>query len=233
MGAPVDNAERQQQRPRGLIGGAVVLPFKLLGILLFLLFVSILLEYLGLAFFWSEQGWRHSQAMFEAELAWLNANFKESLILEEPGQTMAWLLGQLYERLFVKSGFAEFAQHRIRGQQGRFLGGLSQLYVLIEDYVLAALYTALTFVVRLLVLVLAIFTGAVDGLVRRDLRKFGAGRESSFVYHRAKQTLVPLPVAPWLIYLALPVSLNPALVLLPCAAMLGLAITAATFKKYL
>lgn len=49
----------------------------------------------------------------------------------------------------------------------------------------------LTFVVRLVILVMTIplflmaaFTGLVDGLVRRDLRKFGAGRESSYLYHK-------------------------------------------------
>lgn len=113
---------------------------------------------------------------------------------------------------------------------------------MLQDYSLAALFTVFTFVVRLAVLTLAmplflltVITGAVDGLMRRDLRKFGADRESSFVYHRAKRTLLPLMVSPWVIYLFLPWSLNPSWVLLPCAALLGcmVAITAATFKKYL
>src|SRR5690606_18356926 len=108
MAAPVDNAQRQQAKPRGVIGNTLALPFKLLGILLFSLLISILMEYLGIAFFWAEQGWRHSQAMFEAELGWLSSGFKQSLIFEEPGQTMAWLLGQAYEWLFVNSGFLDF-----------------------------------------------------------------------------------------------------------------------------
>ena len=75
----------------------------------------------------------------------------------------------------------------------------------------------------------------VDGLVRRDIRKFGAGRESGFIYHRAKAALMPLAVLPWVIYLALPVSLHPLLILLPGAMLLGLAmnIAAGSFKKYL
>src|SRR3546814_18422025 len=59
-------------------------------------------------------------------------------------------------------------------------------------YLNAAAFTTLTFLVRLLHLVLtlplillAAFVGLVDGLVRRDVRKFGAGRESGFFYHRA------------------------------------------------
>ncbi|RMN76952.1 hypothetical protein ALQ56_01693, partial [Pseudomonas syringae pv. papulans] len=76
---------------------------------------------------------------------------------------------------------------------------------------LAAVYLTFTFVVRLTILVLAtpvfllaMFTGFVDGLIRRDLRKFGAGRESSFVYHRAKRAVIPLLLVPWIMYLSLP-----------------------------
>lgn len=243
MAAPTQTAHQQQDSSRGLIGGTLSLPFKLIGILLFSLLVSLILEYVGIYFFWPEQGWRHSQAMLEAELDWLSDNFKASLIVHEPVETLTWLIAGVYEWLFVKTGFVEFAeQARIRSRQDGIAAGLSQAYLVIEDYALATLYVTLIFLVRLLVLVLAvplfllaIFTGVVDGLMRRDLRRFGAGRESSFIYHRAKACLLPLLVAPWLIYLALPISVNPALVLLPCAAMLGVAfaITAATFKKYL
>ena len=127
-------------------------------------------------------------------------------------------------------------------QSNGFSGWTNQLYVRVEDFVLAAVYVTFTFVVRLAILVLstplfllATFTGFVDGLMRRDLRRFGAGRESSFVYHRAKRAVIPLLIVPWIIYLSLPFSLNPIAIFLPCAAMLGIttAITAATFKKYL
>ena len=95
---------------------------------------------------------------------------------------------------------------------------------------------------RLLVLCLtlplflmAAFVGLVDGPVRRDIRRFGAGRESGFIYHRARASLIPLAVLPWVTYLALPVSVHPLLILLPSAVLLGVAvcIAAATFKKYL
>lgn len=80
-----------------------------------------------------------------------------------------------------------------------------------EYYLVAAAFKALTFLVRLLVLVLVLtlplplfimaFVGFVDGLVRRDVRKFGAGgRESGFIYHHAKALLMPQAVLPWVIY---------------------------------
>ncbi|GHU04878.1 hypothetical protein FACS1894158_06150 [Betaproteobacteria bacterium] len=111
-----------------------------------------------------------------------------------------------------------------------------------ETDLIAAAYTVLVFLVRLLVLtlslplfLLAALTGLVDGLVRRDVRRFGAGRESGFVYHRARASLAPLSVLPWVTYLALPVSVPPLFILLPGAVVLGgvVCLSAATFKKYL
>ncbi|MDR2260945.1 MAG: DUF4400 domain-containing protein, partial [Azoarcus sp.] len=52
---------------------------------------------------------------------------------------------------------------------------------------------------------------------------------------RARASLAPLAVLPWALYLALPVRVAPLFILLPGAALLGLAvcISAATFKNYL
>jgi hypothetical protein len=52
---------------------------------------------------------------------------------------------------------------------------------------------------------------------------------------RRKNVAGEFEVVPWVTYLALPVSVNPLLILLPGAALLGVAvcIAAATFKKYL
>ncbi len=65
---------------------------------------------------------------------------------------------------------------------------------------------------------MAAFTGLVDGLARRDLRRFGVGRESSYLYRKARGTIIPLAIFPWTFYLALPISISAMLVLLPCAA---------------
>ena len=75
----------------------------------------------------------------------------------------------------------------------------------------------------------------VDGLVQRDLRRWGGGRESSFVYHYAKKAALPLVVTSWVVYLALPFSLHPGFIVLPFAVLfaLSVAVTASTFKKYL
>jgi integrating conjugative element membrane protein (TIGR03747 family) len=216
---------------------------RIIGLLVASLLFSILIEFVGLLLFWGDQGWLHSQAMLTSELGWLSEHFKSSLFLKQPGQTIAQLLDFLNQWLLVKTGVADFAQQaRVSSQGNGVWSWINQLYVSIESFVLAAVYVIFTFVVRLTILVLATplfllatLTGFVDGLMRRDLRKFGAARESSFVYHRAKRAVMPLLIVPWIIYLSLPFSLNPMVVFLPCAVMLGITveITAATFKKYL
>ncbi|NDL66055.1 TIGR03747 family integrating conjugative element membrane protein [Acerihabitans arboris] len=137
---------------------------------------------------------------------------------------------------------SEQARVGIRNQAHDFRYYLGLVYIHLDSYVIAAAYTILVFMVRLLVLCLtlpmfmmAAFVGLVDGLVRRDIRRFGAGRESGFIYHRAKASLTPLAVLPWVTYLALPVSVNPLWILLSGAILLGVAvdITSGSFKKYI
>ncbi|QGF92957.1 TIGR03747 family integrating conjugative element membrane protein [Pseudomonas sp. CFSAN084952] len=243
MATSVQNTPPQPIQRRGLIVSVIGLFFRIIGLLFASLLFSVLIEFAGLLLFWGDQGWRHSQAMLATELGWLSEHFKFSLILQQPGQTIVQWLAFLNQWLLVKTGFADFAQQaRVSSQGNGFWSWTNQLYVSNEDFVLAAVYVAFTFVVRLTILVLAMplfgvamFTGFVDGLMRRDLRKFGAGRESSFVYHRAKRAMAPLLVAPWIVYLSLPFSLNPLFIFIPSAAMLGIttAVTATTFKKYL
>ncbi|MBS7420394.1 TIGR03747 family integrating conjugative element membrane protein [Pseudomonas syringae] len=243
MATSVQNTPPQPIQRPGLIVSAIGLVLRIIGLLIASLLFSILIEFAGLLLFWGDQGWRHSQAMLNSELGWLSEHFKASLILRQPEKAIIQWLDVLNQWLVVKTGFADFAQQaRASSQSNGFWSWTNQLYVSIEDFMLAAVYVTFTFVVRLTILVLAtplfllaMFTGFVDGLMRRDLRKFGAGRESSFVYHRAKRAVIPLLIVPWIIYLSLPFSLNPMAVFLPCAVLLGVttAITAATFKKYI
>ncbi|RXF63966.1 integrating conjugative element membrane protein [Pseudomonas syringae] len=243
MATPTQNTPPQPIQRPGLIVSAIGLILRIIGLLIASLLFSILIEFAGMLLFWGDQGWRHSQAMLTSELGWLSEHFKDSLLIQQPGLAIVRMLDFLNQWLLVKTGFADFAlEARVSSQGNGFWSWINQLYVSIEDFVLAVVYVTFTFVVRLTILalatplfLLAMFTGFVDGLMRRDLRKFGAGRESSFVYHRAKRAVMPLLIVPWIIYLSLPFSLNPMAVFLPCALMLGIAmaITAATFKKHL
>ncbi|MFB1118462.1 TIGR03747 family integrating conjugative element membrane protein [Dickeya dadantii] len=249
MSDPAAAAQHQQTRQQSLLASVITLPFRLLGVLIGSLLISIIVECAGMHLFWKDQGWRHSQAMLQYEMGHLSNHFTRSAIVQEPGRTAHQIVDTGYEWMFVKTGLferikqiAERARSPSQTPKHDFRYFVSQVYVWSENYLIAAAFTTLTFMVRLLVLVLtlplilmAVFVGLVDGLVRRDVRRFGSGRESGFIYHRAKAALLPLAMLPWVTYLALPISVHPLLILLPGAALLGFAValTASSFKKYL
>jgi integrating conjugative element membrane protein (TIGR03747 family) len=78
---------------------------------------------------------------------------------------------------------------------------------------------------------MAYITGFTDGLVERYLRRAGAGRESSSLYHRAKYLQLTGGVLIAVIFLCAPWHLNLILFLLPVAALTGV-VTRLQWKYY-
>jgi integrating conjugative element membrane protein (TIGR03747 family) len=240
-------------RSPGPATAILTFPFQLFGVLCGSLLLSILIECLGVHFFWPSEGWHHAESMLHYEREQLSTDFRESLVFSDPASTAQRLVSTAYDRVFIRSGLSSKANTQnssksrsTSGNQGKGLAGLHDLlhaaYSQLDEYALAAGYTVLTFLVRLIVLTLTLplfalgaCVGLVDGLVRRDLRRFGVEHESGFVYHRARAAIVPIAALPWTIYLAYPVSVHPLFILLPSAIALSVAIniTASTFKKYL
>lgn len=249
MADAASTARQQQVREQSWVGRTITLPFRFIFVMLLSLFMSIIFEWVGIYFFWPEQGWHHARDMMFTELDWISEDFTESFIIQEPGRSAGAVIETAYQVAFVDTGIvgffsgqSEVFHNNAQLDDGSWQSAVGSTVVAVEDYALGAVFTALTFLVRLLVLLLttplfimATALGIVDGLVRRDLRRFGAGLESGFIYHRARSTIKPLAVAPWIIYLAMPISISPILILLPCAAMLALSvsITVGSFKKYL
>lgn len=245
MPDPSTAAQRQQARQQGWIAGLIAMPFRLFGLLCGSLLLAILVEWIGMLFFWSDQGTHHAERILEHELDQLSSDFRRSLVTEAPLQTSRQLIEWTREHVVVRSGlhdWIESSHHPVEDRRPGLKRLLELAYVSLEPYIVAAGYIALTFLVRLVVLCLALplfltaaFVGLIDGLVRRDLRRFGAGRESGFLYHRARTLILPFAVLPWVVYLALPVSMHPLWILLPAAILLSVAVnvTVGSFKKYL
>ncbi len=213
--------------------------------LLFALLFSIVLEWLGMVFWWPDEGLRHSREMLEAEVGYLQADFRRSLVSSDPAHFAQTVADKAYVVLFEWTRLVDLlgwlGKPPMAGESGLRVR-LHQLYQPLAQYILAALQITQVFALRLAILLLAtpVFLlfgvmALVDGLVRRDLRRWGGGRESSFIYHWSKRSALPLLVTAWVIYLALPFSLHPSWVILPFATLfaLSIAITASAFKKYL
>nr|WP_239689394.1 DUF4400 domain-containing protein [Pseudomonas syringae] len=137
MATPTQNTPPQPIQRPGLIFSAIGLILRIIGLLIASLLFSILIEFAGMLLFWSDQGWRHSQAMLSSELGWLSEHFKASLIIQQPGQTIVQWLDFLNQWLLIRNGFADFAQlARVSSQGNGLWSWINQLYVSIENFVL-------------------------------------------------------------------------------------------------
>lgn len=202
----------------------------LLGSLLF----SLIVEWAGIAFLWPEQGAEHSHMMMNEELGWFAENVTQSLLVASPVNQLETLLHQTWQWLFIDTGFIPWLE-QMRNKDTLWLQ-------LADTYFQATVYVTLTFVLRIFILLLATplfmltaLVGITDGLVRRDIRRFGCGYESGFIYHHAKRTVIPVFFLAWIVYLSLPFSVNPCVILLPAALLFGISvsITTGSFKKYI
>ncbi|MGJ8517634.1 TIGR03747 family integrating conjugative element membrane protein [Carnimonas bestiolae] len=234
MASSAETAPRQRRASPGMIGFFMKLPFTLAWVILVSCVTSIILEWVGMYFgWWSLPGSDHARQSMMSEMGYLDSQFTRSLLVDSPGDFAAHVIDTANDWLFVRSGIAEWVDG---------LTGSDSWLAPAVGYMQAGIYVTLMTLTRCVILaltsplfLLAALVGFIDGLVRRDLRRFGAGRESAFVYHHAKRMVSPIFVTGWLIYLSLPFSIHPNLFLLPCALLFGLlvSVTTGSFKKYL
>ena len=130
--------------------------------------------------------------------------------------------------------------HSFKGQSGLFW--TEAVTTVIHCALLSAGNVTLTFLLRLAILLqalplfaLTIIVGLIDGLVRRDLRRFGAGHESGFVYHQARRMITSSVLATGLMWLTLPLCLEPKQMFVPGSIAIGfvISLTISSFKKYI
>ena len=238
---------QQYQPPRrkepGLIGQLFSALVQLLVWLVISLMLSIIIEWLGMIWFWPEQGADHAKAVLAADRAYLNQQlYDQSLAIRSDiivltGEAVVWVSRQSWLKALL---------HNVPDvADGSFLSSLQrwgyELYQRFEDYLQASTYVTQTFVIRLALILfslpiflVAALVGGVDGLVERDLRRWGGGRESSNVFNLARRSVVPSFVAACVVYISLPFSINPVIVILPFAFLLGLAVRIGfeRLKKY-
>ena len=191
---------------------------------------NIFIEWFGIFFDWWElPGDKHSSAMLTKEINWLNSDFVG--VIGDPVRNIPTIARRLFAILFVWTGH-DYSQ--------AFLGYANGFGAV--DYASAAINAIYLFGVRagLLLFSLPIFVvfGLVaftDGLLQRDLRRFGGGRESAYLWHYAKRWVAPMLALPVIIYLAAPFSIYPPYLIIPFAMLFGFAVwlSSAFFKKYL
>lgn len=230
---------------QGLISKGLTAVAQAIKWLLFSLLFSIVVEWVGMNLWWPEQGLNHSRMMLSHEIGYLDTDFRRSIVTSDPARFAKKVADGTYHYLFEVTRFVAFLRWvspSPRAEEAGLRPTLHKVYRPIAEFVIAAMQVTQVFSVRLAILMLATpvfllfsLVALVDGLVRRDLRRWGGGRESSFVYHYAKKVAIPLVVLTWVVYLSLPFSLHPTFVIIPFATLFALtvAVIASTFKKYL
>lgn len=191
----------------------------------FAIAISIIIEWIGMLFWWDTG---HSRRVLEQEVAYLSQLNGSTLLSLQPID-IAQMTSQWITRGFDALG----ANH--------WLPWLAEKIQPLFIAVSSAMDVTYTLIIRLATVVLAIpafiFWGAlalVDGLVERDIRKACGGIEQAFFYHHVKPFIKPALAMGCGLYLTLPFSFNPGLFFLLPQAVFFCAVyyTAATFKKY-
>jgi len=212
-----------------LIGNTIRFLFYVLLSMCLVLFVNIFVEVLGILFgWWPQPGSAHSEQMLRTELGWLNRDFHG--VLGSPGENSLRFSSYMYNAMFVWAGY-DIAQSIVNANANTGYVG----------YISASLNITQLFFIRIIILVFSlpvffifVIMAFVDGLMKRELRRFGGDRESGWLWHRVFQSIKPLSIAPFVLYLASPWSMHPTVVVLPFVLMISYAIWLSTlkFKKY-
>ena len=217
--------------------------FSLIGFLLLAWLFSIVVEIIGLFFFWSNEGALHSQEILKQELDYLNTDFKTSIIDTAPAVIAfdSAILIKYY--LFEWTHLIEFFEWLKEVPQGAsdMRISIARIAYATNEYFQAIINTTLIFAVRVSVATLSMpafaFVGTaalVDGLVQRELRIYGGGIERAMVYHHVKPWIKPAVMSTWFFYLGIPFSVHPNYIFVPAMTVFGIAIylTATLFKKH-
>ncbi|MCX9023863.1 DUF4400 domain-containing protein [Citrobacter portucalensis] len=208
-----------EQRPppsrpsQGPIGWLLSLAGRLIGLVIGALVLRIILELAGLYFWWPQEGSRHVFMVMKHEQAELvtalqpHAMGNEILVLLEKGATYVFMVNRLLQKPFTALA-----------------------------YTLVSFMQRLVWLASMLPLVcLCVLIGLTEGLVRRDLRRFGSGLESVFMHRYVIKSGSSVATTLWVFYLAQPLFLPATLVLLPAAFWFGVTIwmAAGSFKRWL
>lgn len=199
--------------PQGPFGWLLSLAGWFIGLVIGALVLRVVLELVGLCFWWPQEGSRHvfqviTQEHTELVLALQSHPLgNEILVLLEKGANRVLMANRLLQEPFT-----------------------------------ALAYTLVSFMQRLVwlatilpLLCLCAVTGLTEGLVQRDLRRFGSGLESVFLHRYVIRSGSSVATTLWVFYLAQPLFLPAMLILLPINLWFGITVwmTAGSFKRWL
>lgn len=199
--------------PQGPIGWLLSLTGRLIGLVIGALVLRIVLELTGLYFWWPQEGSRHVFQVMRQERAELvlalqsNPLGNEILVQLEKGANRGIMVNKLLQKPLTALAFTLLS----------FMQRLVWLAAILPLVCLCALI------------------GLTEGLVRRDLRRFGSGLESVFMHRYVIKSGSSVATTLWMVYLTQPLFLPAMLILLPAVLWFGITVrmAAGSFKRWL
>ncbi len=222
-----------ERQVSGFFSAFLMRAVRLVGFLIGALVLAVVVEWVGMLFFWEEPGAEHSEWMVMSEYQALDLAITEDAFA---GRHVAALAIQ-----FVGKGYWLLAQCTGIEYAAVLASQWSESSAVVA-YAQAALNSIQAFLLRLIVVILAVpafvlvaIMCGVEGLMRRALRRYGGGHESAYVFHHAKRAIAPSIYLPVIVYLSWPAPLSPLSVFLPALLVFSIALTltVSKFKKFL
>lgn len=236
MASESSNSMPQRKEP-GLVGRLFSGVLNIIFWLCLSLLISITIEWIGITFFWSEQGANHAKEMLKSEKHFLN----QRLV----GHTNHTIQTIVHTTQTINQWIAETSAKTSRQftpiRRNAYFKALNKYYQHSKEYIEVVPYVAQVFFTRIAIIlfslpvfILAGIFGATDGLIERDLRRWGGGRESSNLYNIARKSIFPVFIMACMIYLSLPTSIHPSWVIMPFVVVFGFAVRVSfeRLKKY-
>lgn len=236
--------DRAAPKSRGPVGALVALGLGVLASVVTSLFLGTAFEIMGLYAFWPAEGSNHAKSHVSDDLGYID-QFPRSVLAPDTvafARDMAGWARWPFDKVGIPTLIARAAQSdpNAGNRSTRLMRrGYIELVRWIEVFYTVAQDTAIRLSIAYFALpafFLAVMVGLVDGLVKRDLRKWCGGRESSFVYHHSKNYTAWFLTGGFALYLAWPFrGFNPtyAVLLFTVLVAASLSITVSSFKKYL
>lgn len=239
---------------RGPITLAFEIVFGLVAVSFTAVIVGVLIELGGSYTIWKGQGTQHVRSLVIQDLGYIAAAPKSIVVSDTVNfsHQMIRYIALPFEKFGVLKWYDKAHGKPQKNAEEKLGSGKRMKQSLdttthhvmqfISKLLVVVMYVAMDVGLRLSIalyalpaFVLACLVGSVDGLVRRDLRRWSGGRESSFIYHHAKRYTSLALTSGFGLYLAWPFGgFNPALMVLVFTVLVAasLSTTIAAFKKY-
>ncbi|HEJ8502796.1 TPA: DUF4400 domain-containing protein [Klebsiella oxytoca] len=201
---------------QGPIGWLLSLTGRLIGLVIGALVLRVVLELAGLYFWWPQEGSTHVFQVMRQE----RAELVSALQPHPLGEDIRVLLGNEVTHILK-------VKHKTNGL-------LHELVTVLADTLVSFMQRLVWLAAMLPLLCLCVVIGLAEGLVQRDLRRFGSGLESVFLHRYVIRSGSSVATTQWVFYLAQPLFVPTMLVLLPADLWLGITVwmAAGSFKRW-